>query len=91
MLKKVTYIITNALYVPSNLTIEVQNGVKIVKKNMNSKSIFQFIRPSKAAKSGVYGKYTGEKNITFQGKGTVTFDMKYDKNSVGLSLVTTEI
>ncbi|MDA1476186.1 right-handed parallel beta-helix repeat-containing protein [Bacillus changyiensis] len=91
VLKKGTYTISNALYVPSNVTIEMQNGVKIVKGKKTgtrkfgaSKSIFQLIRPSKAAKSGVYGKFNGEKNITFQGKGTVIFDMKYDKDCVGI-------
>lgn len=91
ILKKGTYTITNTLYVPSNVTIEFQNGVKIVKgtstgtsKMKPAKSVFQLIRPSKANKKGVYGKYAGEKNIKFIGKGTVTFDLKHYKSSIAI-------
>ncbi len=54
ILKKGTYLVSNALYVPSNVTIELSDGAKIIKgkstgsKIVPSKSIFQFIRPSKA-------------------------------------------
>ncbi|MBK3495023.1 right-handed parallel beta-helix repeat-containing protein [Viridibacillus sp. YIM B01967] len=91
ILKKGTYKISNTLYVPSNVTIKMKDGVTIVKgqktgtsKFKASKSIFQFIKPSKANKSGVYGKYNGEKNISFIGEGKVTIDMKYEKDSIAL-------
>ncbi|WP_235816553.1 right-handed parallel beta-helix repeat-containing protein [Bacillus massilinigeriensis] len=91
VLKKGTYTISNVLYVPSNVTIKMKNGVKMVKgtktgtkKFSASKSIFQLIRPSKAHKKGVYGKYNGEKNITIQGEGTVTIDLKYIKDSLAI-------
>lgn len=91
ILKKGTYTITNTLYVPSNVTIEFEDGVKIVNgtdtgtsKLKPAKSIFQLIRPSKAYKKGVYGKHNGEKNIKFIGKGNVTFDLKYQKNSIAI-------
>ncbi|MGE7624800.1 right-handed parallel beta-helix repeat-containing protein [Viridibacillus sp. NPDC096237] len=91
ILKKGTYTISNTLYVPSNVTIKMKDGVSIVKgqktgtsKFKASKSIFQFIKPSKANKSGVYGKYNGEKNISFIGEGKVTIDMKYEKDSIAL-------
>ncbi|MFB6469234.1 right-handed parallel beta-helix repeat-containing protein [Cytobacillus sp. Hz8] len=91
ILKKGTYTITNVLYVPSNVTIQMQDGVKIVKGTKTgtkafsaSKSLFQLIRPSKSAKSGVYGGHNGEKNITFQGNGTVTIDMKYVQDGIAI-------
>lgn len=91
VLKKGTYTISNVLYIPSNVTIKMKSGVNIVKgtktgtnKFSPSKSIFQLIRPSKAAKSGVYGKYSGEKNISFIGEGTVTIDMKYEKDVIAI-------
>lgn len=89
--KKGTYTITNVLYVPSNVTIEFSNGVKVVKgtstgtsKMSPSYSIFQLIRPSKAKKSGVYGEFNGEKNIKFIGKGNVTIDLKYYEASLAI-------
>lgn len=91
VLNKGTYTITNTLYVPSNVTILMKDGVNIVKGNKTgtskfkaAKSIFQFIRPSKASKSGIYGKYNGEKNISFIGEGTVTIDMKYKKDGIAM-------
>lgn len=84
IIKKGTYNITNAIYVPSNVTLEFQDGVKMVKTTKTgtniitpSASMFQLVSPSKALIDGAYGKYNGEKNIKFIGKGTVTFDMKY--------------
>lgn len=77
ILKKGKYIITNTLYVPSNVDIVFKNGVKIVKgkdtgsKKLNpSSSIFQFIAPSKAQKSSIATKYKGESNISITGEGT---------------------
>ncbi|MFB9219335.1 right-handed parallel beta-helix repeat-containing protein [Kurthia sibirica] len=83
MLKRGTYTISNTLYIPSNSTIEFADGVKIVKGSttgnasfMPSSTLFQLIRPSYANKTDVYGKFNGEKNISFIGKGTVTMDLK---------------
>lgn len=91
VLKKGTYTITNTLYVPSNVTILMKNGVNIVKgkktgtsKMLAAKSIFQLIKPSKATKSGVYGKYNGEKNISFIGEGNVTIDMDYEQDGISI-------
>jgi hypothetical protein len=91
VLKKGTYTISNTLYVPSNVTIKLQDGVKIVKGTKTgtsefkaAKSIFQFIRPSLAKKSGVYGKYNGEKNISIIGYGNATIDLKYVPDSLAI-------
>ncbi|MGG0656291.1 right-handed parallel beta-helix repeat-containing protein [Rummeliibacillus pycnus] len=91
ILNKGTYIISNVLYVPSNVTIQLEDGAKIVKgkstgssKIKPSKSIFQFIRPSKSKEENVYGKYEGEKNIKIIGKGNATIDLQFDLKSIGI-------
>lgn len=91
VLTKGTYTITNTLYVPSNVTIQFEDGTVIKKgtktgttKFSASNSIFQMIAPSKSTKENVYGKYNGETNIKFIGTGTVIIDMKYKKDCVGL-------
>lgn len=91
ILKKGTYTITNVLYVPSNVTIQFSDGVKIVKgtnthtsKVKASTSIFQLIRPSRAYKKAVYGKFEGEKNIQFIGKGNVTMNLKYMPGAIAI-------
>lgn len=91
VLKKGTYTITNTLYVPSNVTVLMKNGVTLVKgkktgtsKMIAAKSMFQLIKPSKATKSGVYGKYNGEKNISFIGEGNVTINMDYKQDGIAI-------
>ncbi|WP_419882338.1 right-handed parallel beta-helix repeat-containing protein [Peribacillus sp. B-H-3] len=91
VLKKGTYTITNTLYVPSNVTIMMKDGTRVV-KGVNtgtkifgpSKSLFQLIRPTRAAKSGVYGGYNGEKNISFIGEGDVKMDLMYVPDSLAV-------
>lgn len=91
ILKKGTYTVTNVLYVPSNVTIQLEDGVTILKGTDTgtammspSDSIFQFIRPSKALKLHVYGKFEGEKNIKLIGNGNATIDLNYDLKSLGI-------
>lgn len=91
ILEKGTYTITNTLYVPSNVTIIFQDGVKIKKGNHTkasdmpaSSSLFQLISPTNSKKTGVYGKYNGDSNISFIGKGTVVFDMNYHKDGIAI-------
>lgn len=90
-LKKGTYTITNTLYVPSNVTIVLKNGVVLKKGNYTgnsrikpAKSMFQLVRPSKANKSGVYGGYNGEKNIKFIGEGSAQINMNFLKDGIAI-------
>lgn len=91
--KKGTYSITNTLYVPSNVKIVFEDGV-VIRKGADTgssvmkpaSSIFQLVAPSKSLKSGVYGGYKGEKNISFIGKGKVTFDLAKEKDSIAIIL-----
>lgn len=92
-LAKGTYTISNTLFVPSNVTIKLKNGVKIVKgkksgtsKFTASKSIFQLCSYSKSSKKGAYKKYNGENNIQLIGEGTAIIDMNYDEDAVGIMM-----
>jgi hypothetical protein len=82
-----TYVITNAIFVPSNVTFDFADGVTLVKGTDTgssltpSHSMFQLIRPSWGHSTAVVGGYNGEKNITFKGSGTVVIDMKSFNNS----------
>lgn len=86
-LTKGVYSVTNTIFVPSNVTIILDDGAKIVKSKKTgsslspSNSIFHFIRPSKGKKSGVVGGYDGERNITLKGSGNATIDMKSEDKS----------
>lgn len=87
VLKKGTYKISNALYVPSNVTIQLENGAKILKTMKTgtkvfgpSASIFHFVRPSRSHKRSAYGGYAGERNIAFTGKGNAKINMSFAKD-----------
>ncbi|MDN4494965.1 right-handed parallel beta-helix repeat-containing protein [Ureibacillus aquaedulcis] len=90
VLEKGTYTVSNVLFVPSDVTIKLEDGAKIVNgdetgtKNDANKSIFQFIRPSLAKKEHVHGKYEGEKNISIIGTGTATIDLNFEKDGIGI-------
>jgi hypothetical protein len=90
-LKKGKYVITNTLYVPSDVKIVLKDGVKLVKGNSTdskkltpSSSIFHFISPSKLVKSSIATKYKGESNISISGEGTAIIDLNYVKEAVGI-------
>lgn len=82
ILKKGTYLIPACIQVPSNVKLVFNDGVVIkktrstgTKKIRPNSSMFQLIPPSKYPKTGAVGKYNGTKNVSFTGKGKVTFDM----------------
>lgn len=92
-LKKGTYTISNTLYVPSNVTIKLNDGVKIIKgkksgtkKFSASKSIFQFCSYKRSTKKGAYKKYNGDHNISIIGQGKAYIDLNYDKDAVAIMM-----
>lgn len=93
ILQKGTYTITNTLYVPSNVTIRLKDGV-ILKKGTKtgtskmppSKSIVQLVSYSNSKKKGVHKKYNGVSNVSIIGEGTAILDMKYDFGSIGIMM-----
>lgn len=91
VLNKGTYTISNTLYVPSNVTIRLKDGVVLKKGTVTgtkefsaSKSMFQLIRPSRSKLTGVYGLYNGEKNIQFIGEGKAIIDLNFMKDSIAI-------
>ncbi|MEH7075103.1 right-handed parallel beta-helix repeat-containing protein [Neobacillus drentensis] len=91
ILKKGTYTIPKTLYVPSNVTIRLKSGAKILKGTKTgtkkigpNKTLFQVVKPSISLKSGVRGKYDGEKNITFIGEGTAIIDLNFELDTIAI-------
>jgi len=91
VLEKGTYTVSNVLYVSSNVTIQLEDGSKIVKgketgtsKLESDKSIFQLIRPSLGKEEGIYGAHEGEKNISIIGTGTATIDLDFEKDGIAI-------
>ena len=78
-IKKGTYYISNAIYVPSNTKVVFENGVvfkKINKTGTNYKasgSMWQICPRSKSKKKNSIGKYKGAKNVTFKAKGNIRY------------------
>lgn len=93
ILEKGVYNITNTLYIPSNVTIKLKDGVKIVKgtKTGTSKfgashSIFQMCSYSNSVVKGAYSEYNGESNIAIVGEGKAEIDLNYDVDTVGIMM-----
>ncbi len=79
-LKKGTYTVPAVLYVASNITIKLNDGVVIKKSNktntaklLPSCSLFQFVAPSKT--NTKYTEYNNSKNIKIIGINNAVIDM----------------
>ena len=91
VLQKGTYEITNTIFVPSNVTIILEDGVTLKKSmktgtsQMNAvTSMFQFVSSENSQKKG-YGKgYSGCKNINIIGIGSAVIDLSYVKTSIAI-------
>ncbi len=93
IIEKGIYKITNTLYVPSNVTIKLKDGVKLVKgtktgtsKFEASHSIFQLCSNRNSTKEGAYRKYNGESNIAIVGEGKAEIDLNYASDTVGIMM-----
>ena len=92
ILTKGTYKIPCTLYVPSNVTMRLENGVTIkkiaktgTKKLTADDSIFELATPSKASLSGKVKKYAGSSNITIVGEGSSSINMNSVKGSCAIA------
>lgn len=92
VLKKGTYKISNTLYVPSNTTIELQEGVVLKKINKAkgkikpSKNMFVLVSYNKKDKKNASSRYNGPKNIKFIGHGKKSvIDLAYIEGAHGIS------
>ncbi len=81
-LKKGTYNLTNAILIPSNVTLVLKDGVVMNKiANSHTKALkaghvmIECVRSSRINKKKVVGSYNGEKNIRIVGEGTVTMNL----------------
>lgn len=81
-LKKGTYNLTNALLVPSNVTIVLKDGVVMNKTNNTHTRklkaghvMIECVRSSRIKKKGTVGGYNGEKNIHIVGEGKVVMNL----------------
>ncbi len=86
-----TYDITNALHVPSHVTINLKDGAVLRKKEQtgttqieSSKAMFHLAAPSKAAVAGAYSGYGGETDIKFIGEGSAAIDLNYVDGAIGI-------
>ena len=100
VLKKGTYNMPIAVYVPKNVTIIFKNGVKINKttstgtrKLSASGAVFVLCAPKVANASHKYARgkfpygytgYNGVSNVHFIGKGKVTFDLNYINKAIAI-------
>ncbi len=82
VLKCGTYSITNTLCIPSNTTIILEDGAKIVKTDDTgtsalkaTASLFHTVSYTNAAKEGVFKGYNGEHDIKILGEGTAIIDL----------------
>lgn len=81
-LKKGTYNLTNAIPIPSNVTLVLKDGVVMNKTdNTHLKSLkaghvmIECVRGSRLTKKNIVGKYNGEKNIRIVGEGKVVMNL----------------
>ncbi len=86
-----TYDLSNAVYVPSNVTIVFEEGVvidKVAAKYTTSlteaKSMFVLCEPSKAKDSKTIGAYNGAHDITFKGTGTTQVNCNNKDNAIAV-------
>lgn len=85
-----TYSITNQICVPSNVTINLKDGVVLQKVGTTAtdvcyaKSIFTLVPPSKDGTKNTISGYNGSRNVSIIGTGTVKIDCKNVKNAMGL-------
>lgn len=78
------YKITNTLCVPSNTQILFFDGASVTKSYetgtewlTSTRSLFQLVSYTSAAKSGVYSGYNGEHDIRIIGRGEAVIDLNY--------------
>lgn len=94
-LKKGTYNVTNVLYVPSNSTVKLLDGVVLNKTSSTgtsklkaSATLFALCAPSKASTKNAYSGYSGVHDVAIIGSGSATISMKNTlKNNISVAVV----
>lgn len=93
VLKKGTYKIPHTLYVPSNVTIILSNGVTVRKTTKTktdileeTKSVFQLVSPKKSKIRDSVSGYSSSHNVYFIGVGNATINLDYKYEAMGIML-----
>lgn len=91
IIKKGDYSITNPIYISSNTTVILEDGVTITKalttgtsKLKASMSIFQLINYKYAKTKDHYKGYSGEHDIKIIGQGTATMNVNYFERGLAI-------
>lgn len=75
-----TYTLSHSVCIPSNVTVNLSDGVKVQKvKAVNTnlatnKTMFEIVPPSKEGVKDSVGGYNGSQNVTIQGTGSAVID-----------------
>lgn len=92
-LQKGTYRISNTLYLASNVTVKLEDGVKIEKIFQTgnatfppAQTLFMTIPHSVSQMKNVAKGYNGTKKIRIIGEGNATIDLKYIKDAHGICI-----
>ncbi len=90
-IKKGTYNLTNAIPVPSNVTIVLKDGVVMNKTNKTGTSrlkaghiLFECVSSNRLKKKNSIGGYQGEKNIRIIGEGKVVINLSKCNKSTAI-------
>lgn len=85
-----TYNVTNNICIPSNVTINLRDGVVFKKTGKTAtdvsyaKSIFTLVPPSKERINKSVSAYNGSQNVTIKGSGTVKLDCSNVLNAMAI-------
>ncbi len=85
-----TYQVTNNICIPSNVTLNLEDGVTFKKSGTTAtdicyaKSVFTLVPPSKDGTVKTISGYNGSHDITINGTGTAAIDCADVKNCMGL-------
>lgn len=85
-----TYTLSHSVCIPSNVTVNFQNGVRIQKvKAVNTnlatnKTMFEIVPPSKEGVKNSVSGYNGSQNVTLQGEGSAIIDCNNVVNAMAV-------
>lgn len=84
-LKAGTYHVAGILFIPSNVTVRLSDGVTIKKyKAPSTNSLFHFVPSSKSYSK--ITKYNGTHDSKLVGKGTAVIDLRYVKEGLAIAM-----
>lgn len=82
VLSKGTYTVTNTLCIPSNCTLWLEDGARVLKSYDTgttgltyTRSLFQTVSFSNSSRTGIFKKYNGEHDINILGEGDARIDL----------------